>query len=113
MLWGGQIIELDYRLRQSDPVLLAAIPGMEALAAQSGFDVVLSVLFEGPKVIDTHRVNGHETLEINYGRGRPRPVFQSGAPKILLSGLPRHALVRLLWIVWAGNRGRRDGKKLE
>jgi DNA-binding IclR family transcriptional regulator len=92
---GGRIIELDFQLRQSDPVLLAAIPVMEKLAAKTGYDAVLSVLFAGPKVIDIHRVHAEKTLELAYGRGRPRPLFRSGAPKVLLAGLPRAQLVKL------------------
>lgn len=92
---GGRIIELDYQLRQSDPVLLVAIPVMEKLSAKAGFDAVLSVLYEGPRVIDIHRVSVQGTLELSYGRGRPRPLFQSGSPKILLSALPRTQLLKL------------------
>lgn len=92
---GGRIIELDYQLRQSDPVLLAAMPVMDVLAGSTGFDVVLSVLVGGPKVIDVHRASAQSALKLAYGRGRPRPLFRSGAPKILLSGLPRAPLVKL------------------
>jgi DNA-binding IclR family transcriptional regulator len=92
---GARIIELDYQLRQSDPVLLAAVPVMEALARRSGLDAVLSVLYAGPKVIDTHRVNVDKSLRLAYGRGRPRPLFRSGAPKVLLAGAPRALLLRL------------------
>lgn len=92
---GGRIIELDYQLRQSDPVLLAAMPVMASLAAATGFDAVLSVLFGGPQVIDIHRASVQQSLKLTYGRGRPRPLFQSGAPKVLLSGLARAPLVRL------------------
>jgi len=92
---GGRIIALDYQLRQSDPVLLAAMPVMTALAAATGFDAVLSVLFGGPQVIDIHRASVQQSLKLTYGRGRPRPLFQSGAPKVLLSGLARAPLVKL------------------
>lgn len=92
---GGRIIALDYQLRQSDPVLLAAMPVMTALATTTGFDAVLSVLFGGPQVIDIHRASVQQSLKLTYGRGRPRPLFQSGAPKVLLSGLARAPLVRL------------------
>ncbi len=92
---GGRIIELDYQLRQSDPVLLAAIPVMDALAAGSGFDAVLTVLLGGPKVIDIHRASVQTSLHLAYGRGRPRPLFRSGAPKVLLSFLPRAQLVKI------------------
>lgn len=92
---GGRIIELDYQLRQSDPVLLAAMPVMQRLAARSGFDAVLTVMFAGPRVIDIHRSSAGKELQLSYGRGRPRPVFRSAAPKILLSHLPRGPLVRI------------------
>jgi DNA-binding IclR family transcriptional regulator len=92
---GARIIELDYQLRQSDPILLAAIPVMDALAADSDFDAVLTVLLNGPKVIDIHRASVQKSLHLTYGRGRPRPLFRSGAPKILLSFLPRAPLVKI------------------
>ena len=92
---GGRIIELDYQLRQTDPVLLAASPAMERLAAGSGFDAVLTVMFAGPRVIDIHRASADKSLQLAYGRGRPRPVFRSGAPKILLANLPRAPLLRI------------------
>jgi len=92
---GGRIIELDYQLRQSDPVLLAAVPVMQKLAARSGFDAVLTVMFAGPRVIDIHRAGAEKDLQLAYGRGRPRPVFVSGAPKILLAHLARGPLVKI------------------
>jgi len=92
---GPRIIELDFELRRTDPVLLAAIPPMQRLAASSGFDAVLTVLFAGMKVIDTHRVYADAQLQLGYGRGRPRPLFRSAAPKVLLAGLSRVRLQRL------------------
>lgn len=92
---GGRIIELDYQLRQTDPVLLAATPVMQRLASRSGFDAVLTVIFAGPRVIDIHRASTGKDLHLAYGRGRPRPLFRSGAPKILLSQLPRGQLLKI------------------
>lgn len=92
---GGRIIELDYQLRQSDPVLLAAIPVMQRLSERTGFDAVLTVMFAGPRVVDIHRISADKDLQLAYGRGRPRPVFRSGAPKVLLSQLPRAPLVKI------------------
>jgi DNA-binding IclR family transcriptional regulator len=92
---GGRIIELDYQLRQTDPVLLAARPAMQKLADRSGLDAVLTVMFAGPRVIDIHRVSVEKELHLAYGRGRPRPIFNSGAPKILLAHLPRGPLVKI------------------
>ncbi len=91
---GPRIIQLDWQLRSSDPLLHAAIPVMGALARDTGFDVVLSVLM-GEHLIDIHRVNGEATLELAYGRGRPRPLFQGAAPRVLLAYQPAGVLRRL------------------
>ena len=48
---GPRIIELDYQLRRSDPVLLAAVPVMDALVKAAQLDAVLSTMF-GTKVVD-------------------------------------------------------------
>lgn len=86
---GPRIIALDYQLRRSDPVLLAADPVMHALSASLGREIVLTVLFGNKQVIDTHRVHALEPASMPRSRGRLRPLFQSGAPKVLLSLLPR------------------------
>jgi DNA-binding IclR family transcriptional regulator len=86
---GARIIELDFQLRRSDPVLLASVAEMDALALRSGFDVVLSALFGRARVVDTHRVGPNSSLRLEYGRGRPRPLFQGAAPKVMLASLPR------------------------
>ncbi len=86
---GARIIELDFQLRQSDPVLLSSIAEMDALARRSGLDVVLSSLFGQARVVDTHRVGDNGSLRLEYGRGRPRPLFKGAAPKVMLASLPR------------------------
>jgi len=85
---GARIIELDYLVRNSDPVLIAAVPAMEALARDVGLDVVLTALFRD-RVIDIHRVQSAFALRLAYGRGRPRPLFQGAAPKVILAHLAR------------------------
>lgn len=89
---GSRIIELDFQLRQSDPVLLAADPVMHELSVKTGQEVVLTVLINRKQVIDTHRVHALKpiTTPAARSRGRQRPLFRSGAPKILLAWLPRH-----------------------
>jgi DNA-binding IclR family transcriptional regulator len=91
---GARIIELDYRLRRSDPVLLAAAPVMEDLVRRTRLDCVLSAMY-GTKVVDTCRVSGDAALQLGYGRGRPRPLFQGAAPRVILSCLPRARLLRV------------------
>ena len=91
---GARIIELDYQLRRSDPVLLAAVPVMDELARQVGLDSVLTAMF-GRHVVDTYRASGDIHLKLGYGRGRPRPLFAGAGPKVILACLPRAQLVRL------------------
>ena len=91
---GARIIELDYQLRRSDPVLLASIPVMDRIVQEVGLDSVLTAMF-GMRVVDTHRASGDKGLKLGYGRGRPRPLFLGAGPKVLIAHLPRPQLVRL------------------
>jgi DNA-binding IclR family transcriptional regulator len=92
---GARIIQLDFQIRQSDPVLLASMPVMTELATESGLSAVLSAMF-GQQVIDIHRASrADDTLHLRYGRGRSRPLFQGAAPKVILAFLPRANLLRI------------------
>ncbi|MDM0005586.1 IclR family transcriptional regulator C-terminal domain-containing protein [Variovorax sp. J22G73] len=81
---GPRIILLDHYIRKADPVLREGIPVMRELVAATGFDCVASGLF-GMQVLDTHREMGGAPAALAYGRGRPRPLFEGGAPKVLLA----------------------------
>jgi DNA-binding IclR family transcriptional regulator len=92
---GARFIQIDYQIRQSDPVLLASIPIMSALAKALDINVLLSEMF-GYQVINVHHVGGPEdNLPFPHSRGRPRPLFRGAAPKIMLAYMPRASLVRL------------------
>ncbi len=91
---GPRIILLDHTIRQADPVLREGLPIMRELVAATGFDCVTSGLFGG-QLLDTHREPGSAPLPLAYGRGRPRPLFQGGAPKVLLAALPPAQLRKL------------------
>ena len=81
---GPRIILLDHYIRRSDPVLRVGIPILRELVDATGFDCVITGLF-GTQVLDTHREMGGTPAALAYGRGRPRPLFKGGAPKVLLS----------------------------
>lgn len=91
---GTRIITLDYQLRTIDPLYRIGQPLMQALAAQTGCDCVMTRLFND-QVIDTHRESGPDGLHLSYGRGRPRPLFHGGAPKVILSTMPKARLLKL------------------
>ena len=92
---GPRIVVLDHFIRQTDPVLQCGIPFMKELVAQTGLDCVVSSLL-GDQLLDTHREHGSMPADLSYGRGRPRPLFQGAAPKVILAGLPTAQLHRLL-----------------
>jgi DNA-binding IclR family transcriptional regulator len=83
---GAKIIMLDHTIRKTDPVLQNSIPVMKTLVEQTGFDCVLTGLY-GDQLIDTHREYGNSPAALGYGRGRPRPLFQGAAPKVILASL--------------------------
>lgn len=91
---GARIIELDYRLRRSDPLLRAAVPVMNDLVQEARLDAVLTTLF-GNQLVDVHRASIDPDLQLSYGRGRPRPLFLGAAAKVILAHLSRPQLVRL------------------
>ncbi|QIL79425.1 IclR family transcriptional regulator [Diaphorobacter sp. HDW4A] len=91
---GPRIIELDFQLRRSDPVLLAAVPVADELAKQARLDAVLSTVFE-TRLVDTYRASADPALQFRYGRGRPRPLFQGAAPKVILAFMARAQLVKI------------------
>lgn len=91
---GPRIIELDYRLRRSDPLLNAAVPVMNRLVRDAGLDAVLTTLF-GNQLIDVHRASVDPGLHLSYGRGRARPLFVGASAKIILAHLGRAHLMRL------------------
>lgn len=91
---GPRIILLDYHIRMADPVLKAGIPLMRDLVEQTGCDCVISAIY-GTHILDIHRETGAEQLALAYGRGRPRPLFQGAAPKVILAAFPRTRLKKI------------------
>lgn len=81
---GPRIILLDHYIRRADPVLRVGLPILRELVEATGFDCVVTEQF-GMQVLDTHREMGSTPTALAYGRGRPRPLFLGGAPKVLLS----------------------------
>ena len=92
---GARIIVLDHYIRMADPVLQQGLPLLKELVEKTGFDCVVSALY-GQQVLDTHREYGNAPALLSYGRGRPRPVFQGAAPKVILAQLPSAQLRKFL-----------------
>ncbi|MBF2714562.1 IclR family transcriptional regulator [Agrobacterium vitis] len=91
---GPRVIELDYYIRQCDPLLIACRPVMVRVAQESGCDVLLASMY-GTKIMAVHQELAHETGQIAFGRGRPMPLFRGGGSKVLLASMTASQLKKL------------------
>lgn len=91
---GPRIIELDYQIRHSDPLLKAGMPVIQDMVAISGCEVNLIGLY-GEQIVTTYQQHGIERLPLSFGRGRPMPLFRGAGSKIIVANFPRLKLRRL------------------
>lgn len=83
---GPRIIELDYAIRQCDPVLTVAIPIMQALRNKLECDVLLTSFYD-TRVVVTHHERGGDAIRVSFGRGRVMPIFRGAPSKAILAWL--------------------------
>jgi len=83
---GPRIIQLDYLMRRSDPMLVASRNVMVSLAEATHCSVWLSSLF-GDQILNVHHEEGTDKTPLSYGRGRALPLFRGAASKIILAHL--------------------------
>ena len=88
---GPRIIELDRTMRLCDPVTIGGGLPMRRLAQQTGYSVLLCVLFSGTVmcVDDVPAAGAPQGL---FSRGQRRPLFAGAASKVILAYLPPHQL---------------------
>jgi DNA-binding IclR family transcriptional regulator len=91
---GARIIELDYKIRIGDPLLMAGERVMRTLAADTGFEVVLGTIY-GERIVTIHQVHGTEGVAATFGRGRRMPLYRGMLSKAILAALPRARLRKL------------------
>lgn len=82
---GARIITLDYRIRESDPVLHVARPALRELANEMAATAALCRMYN-EDIINVHQ---EEALHADImGRGRPLPLFRGSGSKTMLAHLP-------------------------
>ena len=91
---GPRIMELDLQIRECDPLIVAAAGPMVDLAKQTGLDVLLSKLY-GQKIITVHIETGGSSRTLNFGRGRPLPLFRGSNSKAIVAFLPAARMRKL------------------
>lgn len=81
---GPRIIELDWMMRQYDPILMAGRELMHRLADETRL-AVFSSMFYDDRIINTYIVEPSETFAFHFGRGQPMPLFWGAQSKVLVS----------------------------
>ena len=83
---GARIIEMDYYIRQCDPLLSACKPVMSRVALDTGCNVLLASMY-GSRILAIHHELGNDLSSIAFGRGRPMPLFRGGGSKVIIASL--------------------------
>lgn len=99
---GPKIIELDYQLRSSDPMITTGKPIMVDLCKRTGGLIILGQ-FYNDRILTIYGEISSEEIEISYTRGMANPLFKTSTSKIILAYLPKPQLERLSSIYQAEN----------
>ncbi|MEO8297253.1 MAG: IclR family transcriptional regulator C-terminal domain-containing protein [Burkholderiales bacterium] len=92
---GPRIIELDYRMRGSDPLINAGGPVVAALANATGSTGLISASYSDTTVNVFEHAGSSKPLPMSFGRGTSMPIFRSSTSKALLAAMSRGRLRRL------------------
>lgn len=91
---GPRIIELDWMMRQYDPILVAGRELMHELSDATGLAVFASVFYDG-RIINTYIAEPSDTYQFSFGRGQPLPFFRGAQSKVLIAFQKGRRLQRL------------------
>ncbi|RDL45555.1 IclR family transcriptional regulator [Marinomonas piezotolerans] len=81
---GPRIIELDWMMRQHDPLISHGREVMADLSKSTGLTVYMSVFYDG-HIINTHIESDIKKYGYAFGRGRPLPIFKGAQSKVLVA----------------------------
>ncbi|MBF9031620.1 helix-turn-helix domain-containing protein [Rhodobacterales bacterium HKCCE3408] len=85
---GPRVVELDFLMRKSDPLVSAAAPHLKALSQR--FDgVVFLAQWYGEKLLCIASEARDGEARTSYPRGRPMPLSRGAAARIIIAHLPR------------------------
>lgn len=92
---GPRVIELDYLIRNSDPVIVAGRPLLVQLAARFPGTALIVRRFKD-KVLCVHHEQSRQDARSSYARGRPMPISRGATARAILAFLPRQQLVPII-----------------
>ena len=92
---GPRIIELDYRMLGSDPLINVGGPVVSAMADAMGATGLLTASYDDHVVNVFAHTGSPRPLPLSFGRGTTMPMFRSSTSKVLLAMMSRGRLRRL------------------
>ncbi|MDH3263258.1 MAG: IclR family transcriptional regulator [Paracoccaceae bacterium] len=92
---GPRVVELDYLMRRSDPLVEAARPHLAELAGRFPGTAFLARWY-GTKLLCVASETRDPAPRSSYPRGRPMPLVRGAAAKAILAHLPRRQQQRLV-----------------
>jgi DNA-binding IclR family transcriptional regulator len=91
---GPRIIELDYKIRTRDRLILASKSAMTELVGEIPAIALLCRCYRD-KVLCIHQERSTDMFQSNYERGRARPLLHGAASRVILAHMSAPALMRL------------------
>jgi DNA-binding IclR family transcriptional regulator len=88
---GPGIIEMDLKIRMTDPLLLASEGVLEELVDKIGHSALLCTAYHD-SVLCIGEARAPQSPENRFSRGQRRPLFQGAVSKVILAYLPHHRL---------------------
>jgi DNA-binding IclR family transcriptional regulator len=92
--FGPRVAELDYLMRNRDPLIIASRPVMAELVRETPGIALLCRRYRN-KVLCVHQERGNVGFTSTYERGRARPLTRGAASRIILAYLPSRTIERL------------------
>jgi DNA-binding IclR family transcriptional regulator len=91
---GPRVAELDYKMRNSDPLIIASRPVMAELVDAIPGIALLCRRYRD-QVLCVHQESRNADFATTYERGKALPLFRGAASRIILAHLPQRSIQRL------------------
>ncbi len=91
---GPRVAELDFQMRQHDPLITASRPVLAQLVETIPGIALLCRRYRD-RVLCVHQEQNTQSFQSNYERGRARPLLRGAASRIILANMPLSAIRKL------------------
>ena len=104
---GPRIIQFDYRIRETDPLINCANDILSEVARTTRSVGLLASMYND-QIINIYQTASEDRAELQYSRGQAVPTFRSSSSKVIVANLRPARLKRL----WAGHQTDADVQML-